>query len=170
MTRPAEDLIGRTHRVPVPYLGWEDTGAGALVDITINRTATGRTVEVFVAGVPPGYRAAINAVCRVVSAALQHGLPETRVVKMLRGLAEGSTPVTWGPGEGNRVASIPDAIGRLLAEELGIESVRERFPVRGCDHPDHDEDDAPLLRPQCRCGRDLDHSGPCKSFKPGGEL
>jgi len=161
MTRPTADLIGRTYSVPVPYHGWEETGVPVVVDITINRTADGRVVEVFIAGTPPGYKAMANAVCRIVSAALQHGLPEGRVVKMLRGQAEGSTPVRWGPGERNRVSSIPDAIGRLLAEEIGLEPVRERFDFRKSAL-----DDTTPLKPQCRCGLDLDHPGPCRSFVP----
>jgi hypothetical protein len=82
------------------------------VNVTINRGLNGTLQETFVEGASPAACGTVNALCRVLSCALQAGVPVEDLARMMRGQADGGSPVPW-PG-GGLVVSLPDALARLL--------------------------------------------------------
>ncbi len=100
-----EVLQGRTRRVATP--------AGTLW-LTINEY-DGQPFEVFATIGKAGsdVLALTEAIARLVSLNLRCGVPVAEVVDQLRGIG-GSRSVGFGP---HRVLSIPDAIGRVLAQD-----------------------------------------------------
>lgn len=118
------DLTGTTHKVPIPPVppvpkAWHGPDAQLPQHhayVTINRDKAGAIVEVFLSTKrSDSMQGTVNALCRVVSAALQIGMPVEKVVKALRGQADGLPAVFW-PGRGV-VRSVPDALARLLEAE-----------------------------------------------------
>lgn len=103
MTRP-QVLQGTTRQV--------ETGSGT-VYVTVNEHE-GRPVEVFATLGRCGSeeRALTEAIGRLLSEALQSGIPVTKLRRKLRGISSEAT-VGLGP---NKVLSVPDAIGRVLEE------------------------------------------------------
>lgn len=72
----------------------------------------GEPVEVFITLGKAGSdeRAAAEALARLCSVALQHGVPLGTLTRQLRGI---SSEVTMGFGP-NKILSMPDAVGRVL--------------------------------------------------------
>lgn len=99
-------LSGKTHRIrTVP--GW--------VYVTVNLGADGRPIEVFChlgkcGTTDYGWTEAVG---RLISVSLQHGVTMDEIVKQLRGISEGQ--VYW-QGGGVKIQSVPDAVARVLAE------------------------------------------------------
>ena len=108
--RPDGDLAGtvRTVRIPGPD-GPEE------VRVVLGRDGVGALREGFVHGAR-GDRATCDALCRLLSLALQLDAPLPDLVRMLRGLGNGCAPVPW-PG-GGLVVSLPDALARILEAEI----------------------------------------------------
>ena len=128
--RPARDSEAVTFTVaipPVPPIPMAWTASGVLAIpagtayVTVGMDAGGSPIEVFVqAGTAGTMQGTINALCRVISTALQHGVPPARIVKAMIGQADGLPPVIWpgGPPQGGTVRSVADAIARVLSRWL----------------------------------------------------
>jgi ribonucleoside-diphosphate reductase alpha chain len=112
-TRPAA-LRGITRRMPSPL--------GDLY-VTVNEDDQGRPFEVFATlGKAGGAAMAdVEAIGRLISLALRSGVPINDVLNQLRGISC-DRAVGFGP---NKVLSVPDAIGQVLAmheaEKEGIQ-------------------------------------------------
>lgn len=89
--------------------------------ITVN-FHEGQPIEVFINLGKGGSneRAAAEAIGRLCSVALQHGLDISLLVRQLRGIAS-EVPIGFGP---NRTMSMPDAVGRVLENLLPPEAAR----------------------------------------------
>lgn len=122
--RPFGDMAGRTVTVRVPPMpplpaGWLGSGASIppqTATITVGLDAGGRPLELFVRLDGPGsiMQGSINAMARLASLALREGVPAARVVRAMRGQADG-LPGAWLPGEGGGVVpSVADAVARVL--------------------------------------------------------
>ena len=130
--RPGGDWQGTVKKVLVPgppelEVACPDCGAHftavdggpVRIHVILNRDSTGRVVEIFTHNVPPGARALSNALSRLISKALQVGVPVEDVARMLKSQHEGYPPVRWG--EAGLVTSLPDALARLLVGGAFIE-------------------------------------------------
>jgi ribonucleoside-diphosphate reductase alpha chain len=112
-TRPAT-LRGMTRRMPSPL--------GDLY-VTVNEDDQGRPFEVFATlGKAGGAAMAdVEAIGRLISLALRSGIPMSDLIAQLRGISC-DRAVGFGP---NKVLSVPDAIGQVLAmheaEKAGIQ-------------------------------------------------
>jgi ribonucleoside-diphosphate reductase alpha chain len=102
-TRPAT-LRGMTRRMPSPL--------GDLY-VTVNEDDQGRPFEVFATlGKAGGAAMAdVEAIGRLISLALRSGIPMSDLIAQLRGISC-DRAVGFGP---NKVLSVPDAIGQVLA-------------------------------------------------------
>lgn len=117
LPRPTGDLPGKNYPIKVPA----HEGGTQEVVFTLNRDDAGRLIEVFIWRVAPGQRAIGNALGRVLSRALQYGVPSLELARMLRSQNEGLGATPW-PG-GGFVLSVPDALGRLIEELEGGKAV-----------------------------------------------
>lgn len=130
LDRPGGDWVGIVKKVMVP--GPPDIevccpkcehqfvvveGGPVRIHVIMNRDADGAVREVFIHNAPAGTRAVVNGLCRLVSKALQEGVPTADIVKMLRSQHEGYPPVRW-PGVEGAVVSLPDALARLLGDTI----------------------------------------------------
>ncbi|MEX2282041.1 MAG: vitamin B12-dependent ribonucleotide reductase [Gemmatimonadota bacterium] len=112
-TRPAA-LRGMTRRMPSPL--------GDLY-VTVNEDDQGRPFEVFATlGKAGGAAMAdVEAIGRLISLALRSGIPMLDLIAQLRGISC-DRAVGFGP---NKVLSVPDAIGQVLAmhetEKAGVQ-------------------------------------------------
>ncbi len=101
-----------------------NTGQGSLY-VTINTDDVGAPIEVFAnIGKSGGDVAALaEAIGRLISIALQKGVPVEEVAQTLIGIT-GSRPV-WN--DGILVKSVPDGIGQLLLQEFGKKKEEKSF-------------------------------------------
>ena len=102
-------LVGRTYKIK--------TGYGNLY-ITINEDEVGSPFEVFATIGNSGgfFQEQSEAICRLVSLSLRSGISANEVVDQLKGI-RGPMPVMTERGT---ILSLPDAIGRILEEHVGI--------------------------------------------------
>lgn len=138
-----------------------NTGQGSLY-VTINTDDSGAPMEVFAnIGKSGGDVAALaEAIGRLISIALQKGVPVEEIAQTLIGIT-GSRPV-WN--DGILVKSVPDGIGQLLLQEFG-KKIEEK-PTSGI--PKKESSHALLLvdaiksLPECpECGGVLEADGGC---------
>lgn len=101
--------------------------------VTINRNEQGGIEEIFLklGKVGTDVLAIVDALGLLATLALSDrlsGLPQENklewIARKLRGI-KGSTSIGFGP---NKVESLPDALGKVLAEELEIEQPNEPYP------------------------------------------
>lgn len=119
-TRRPMTLNGRTYKVVTPV------GEGF---VTINRDANNQPFEVFVTIGKGGMHtmADAEALGRMISTTLRMASDENRrevaqkIARQLRGIG-GSSHIGFGK---DRVMSLPDAIGKVLAEELALTDVQD---------------------------------------------
>ena len=120
--RPPMDRVGVTHKVTL-YLSAGALGTGQALDgqksqavdfyITLNRYADGRPCEVFVKATN-GYQGWCDAICRLTSLALQHGVPADSIIRQLENSQ--FPPSGRVPGFGF-VGSFPDYLAKWLKKE-----------------------------------------------------
>lgn len=85
--------------------------------VTLNRDGAGRIVEVFLTFKRNNaVQGLVNALCRLASLALRHGVSPDRVAEAMRGQRDALPPVWWpgGPPRGGAVLSVADALARLI--------------------------------------------------------
>jgi len=107
---PRPEMVhGRTYKIEFN---------GEKVYVTINRDpVTNRVLEVFLNHGKAGSdeQAKMEAIGRLISVGLKWGTPIEEIVKQLRGIG-GDTQTFY---KGRRFSSLPDAVGTLIAEDLG---------------------------------------------------
>lgn len=107
-TRP-EVMSGKTYRIR--------TGYGNLY-VTINNDGDGRPFEMFATIGKSGgfFQEQSEAICRLVSLALRSGISVEHIIDHLKGI-RGPMPVLTEKGT---ILSLPDALGKILAEHVGL--------------------------------------------------
>jgi ribonucleoside-diphosphate reductase alpha chain len=146
------------------------TGEGNLY-VTINEDENG-ICEVFSTIGKAGGNAAAQteAISRLISLALRSGIEPREIVKQLKGIG-GPLPV-WD-GNGGKILSTPDAIGKVLEryveqrEREGIRLYREMGPptpqvMTGVPKKSSAPDPTPKTTMACpECGSNVEHVGGC---------
>jgi len=109
--RPARDRSGVTHKVTLGESPDERTD----FYITLNRYPDGRPCEVF-AKATKGYQGWCDALCRLMSLLLQHGIEPKAICRQLA--FSHFAPFGRVPGFGF-ARSFPDYLARWIERELG---------------------------------------------------
>ena len=104
-----EVMSGKTYRVR--------TGYGNLY-VTVNNDESGRPFEVFATIGKTGgfFQEQSEALCRMISTALRAGVSVKEIIAQLKGI-RGPMPTLTEKGT---VLSLPDAIGQMLEEHIGV--------------------------------------------------
>jgi len=129
--RPYDDYEGVTRKVtlpptpPVPQ-AWHQPGHTpdpGVAYITVNQDESGKPVEVFLRfrhnDIMQG---TVNALCRMISLALQAGIPADSVINTMLGQHDGLPAAHWKGRNGGFVRSVADAVGRVLADTVSTET------------------------------------------------
>jgi ribonucleoside-diphosphate reductase alpha chain len=156
--RPRPELTtGFTERVAI--------GCGNLY-VTVNSDERG-ICEVFTSlGRGGGCPSQSEATARLVSMSLRAGLEAEDVISQLKGIRCHSTMKRGGPGNGIKVLSCPDAIGKAIERfkasvEKSAEKVGEESPGKGQLTFDAVIESEPVDGNCPDCGIALEHEGGC---------